>query len=76
MGFIYSSRCLFFFVFVNFVVIILFNVLIFSAIVTKTGDGGDKNVEITVDDSLRQKHDLMFVNVHLVLKAITQIVPM
>ncbi|CAC5409642.1 RRN3 [Mytilus coruscus] len=45
-------------------------------LVTKTGDGGDKNVMVTVDDSLRQKHDLMFVNVHLVLKAITHIVPM
>lgn len=36
----------------------------------------DVQHNVTIDESLKQKHDLMFVNVHLVLKAITQIVPM
>lgn len=36
----------------------------------------DVQHNVTIEDSLKQKHDLMFVNVHLVLKAITQIVPM
>jgi hypothetical protein len=36
----------------------------------------DVQHNVTIEESLKQKHDLMFVNVHLVLKAITQIVPM
>lgn len=43
---------------------------------TAAVDAEDMNGTVTVDDLTKQKHDAMFVNVHLVLKAIIKIVPM